>query len=206
MHLDVILYVILIDILAIISPGPDFFMVLRNTLSHGRRAGFYTTLGITFGGSLAFALGLFGIDALITKSHLLFFILKLIGGIYLTYIALNSIFGKVSIIEDNLDDKTIHAISGFYYFKVGFFCNITNPKSWMFIIGLSTYITQNGNTLIDGSIIILISTVAVFTWFKIVSYIFGKSRIRQLFYNKQKLLNVCFGIILLYIASKIIFL
>lgn len=206
MHFHVILYVLLIDILAIISPGPDFFMVLRNTLSHGKKAGFYTTLGITCGGALAFTLSLFGIGVLIAKSHLLFFILKLIGGIYLIYIALGSIFNKVNIVEDNLDDNEIHAISSSYYFKVGFFCNITNPKSWMFILGLSTYIAQNGNTLIDGSIITVLSTFSVFLWFKIVSYIFGKARIRQLFYKKQKVLNVCFGLVLLYIASKIIFL
>ena len=82
MHFEVVLYVVLIDILAIISPGPDFFMVLRNTLSHGRRAGFYTTLGITFAGALAFCIALFGIDVVISKNHLLFVILKLIGGLY----------------------------------------------------------------------------------------------------------------------------
>jgi threonine/homoserine/homoserine lactone efflux protein len=206
MHLDVILYVLLIDTLAIISPGPDFFMVLRNTLSHGKRAGFYTILGITLGGTIGFIVSLLGIGIIITKSPTIFTILKVSGGLYLGYIALISIFSKVNIIDGNLDDNTIHDISRKYYFKVGLLCNITNPKSWMFIIGLSTYVSQNGNVFIDGAIISTISAISVFVWFSIVSYIFGKAKIRHIFYKKQKILNICFGCILLYIASKIIFL
>ena len=40
------LTVALVHIIALMSPGPDFFLLLNHTVAHGMRAGLLTALGI----------------------------------------------------------------------------------------------------------------------------------------------------------------
>ena len=204
MHVSVIIYVLIIDFLAIMSPGPDFFMVLRNSITDSLKAGFYTTLGISLGSSIIFALGLFGIGAIVASSKYLFMIIKFAGAGYLTYLALKSIFAKVQILEPQLVYAEQKIIEKSQYFKIGLICNLTNPKAFMFIVSLSTYVAEHGNPFIDGIFIILGSGIATVSWFTMVSFIFGRAYVRNLFYKKQKIINIAFGLILLYVATKIV--
>lgn len=204
MHISVITYVLIIDFLAIMSPGPDFFMVLRNSLTDSLKAGLYTTFGISLGSSIIFALGLFGIGAVVASSRHLFMVIKFAGALYLTYLALKSIFAKVKITEPPLAYSENKSIDKSQYFKIGLICNLTNPKAFMFIVSLSTYVAEHGNPFIDGIFIIVGSTLATILWFTIVSFIFGKARIRNIFYSKQKIINIIFGLILLYVAFRIV--
>ena len=43
------LTVALIHLLAVASPGPDFAIVVRESVAHGRRAGTWTALGVGTG-------------------------------------------------------------------------------------------------------------------------------------------------------------
>ena len=206
MNIHVILYVLTIDFLAIMSPGPDFFMVLKNTLTDSLKAGFYTTIGITLGSTIIFALGLFGIGAIVISSKLTFDIIKYLGATYLAYLALKSIFAKVQIYEPQMVYQDTKIINKWQYFKSGLFCNLTNPKAFLFIISLSTYVAELGNPLIDGWFIIFGSGIATLLWFTVVSFIFGQARVRRVFYTKQKIIDIVFGVILLYVASRIVIL
>lgn len=205
MHIKIILYVLFIDFLAILSPGPDFFMVLKSAMTSSRKAGIFTTLGIATGSTIIFTVGLFGIGAVLASSKWLFLLLKIAGSLYLTFIALKSIFAKISIEEPQLVYATndISPMSSFY--KIGLICNLTNPKAFMFIVSLSTYaISHGGNDLTDVMTIILGSGVSTLLWFTTVSFIFGNFKVRKIFYQKQRIINLLFGMILLYVAAEII--
>jgi hypothetical protein len=78
--------VISITIFAVISPGPDFAMVSRNSLLLSRRAGLLTALGIGGGVLVHVAYTLLGIGILIRQSPALFDILKLVGAAYLVWL------------------------------------------------------------------------------------------------------------------------
>lgn len=204
MHIDIILYVVFIDFLAILSPGPDFFMVLKNSMTNSHKAGIYTTLGIASGSTIIFAIGLFGIGALLASSKWLFLVLKIAGSLYLVYLALKSIFAKVGVEEPQLVYASGENISMMQFFKSGMLCNLTNPKAFMFIVSLSTYaIAHNAGNILDTLAIILISGIATILWFSIVSIIFGNFKVRKIFYQNQRIINLLFGGVLLYVAFMI---
>ncbi len=203
MHYSVIFYVLVIDFLALMSPGPDFFMVLRNSLTKSFHAGIYTALGICLGTCICFAVGMFGIGGLVAQNKIVFMVFKIAGSCYLAYLGIRSILDRTTIEEPNIISLEInHSLNE--YFRIGLWCNLTNPKAFMFIIALSTYVVQHGSPFIDGSVIVVISTIATFVWFSLVSFIFGSYRARQMFYSKQRLIHIIFGLILLYIAFRII--
>ncbi|MBY0379876.1 MAG: LysE family transporter, partial [Burkholderiales bacterium] len=156
--------------------------------------------------SIAFILGLFGIGVLVIGSKITFDIIKYLGAIYLTYLALKSIFIKVQISEPQMIYQETKIVDKWQYFRIGLFCNLTNPKAFLFIVSLSTYVAEQGNPAIDGWFIILGSGIATLIWFTVVAFIFGRASVRKVFYAKQKIINIVFGFILLYVASKIVIL
>jgi|SRR5579863_1122758 len=206
MHIQIILYVLFIDFLAILSPGPDFFMVLKNALTSSHKAGIYTTLGIASGSTIMFAIGMLGIGEILASSSWLFLLLKIVGSLYLIYLALKSLFAKVSIEEPQLVYATPDSVTMWQFYQSGLICNLTNPKAFMFIVSLSTYAVSHGaSKIVDTCAIVLGSGTATLLWFIVVSFIFGNFKVRKMFYQKQRIINLLFGGILIYVASMIIF-
>src|SRR5215468_7037584 len=78
--------------LLILAPGPDSLLVLRNTLRHGRRAGWVTATG-TMSGLLAWAAAAaLGLSALLQVSHLGYDVLRLAGAGYLLWLGVSSLW------------------------------------------------------------------------------------------------------------------
>ena len=77
--------------LLILAPGPDSLLVLRNTVRHGRRAGWVTASG-TLSGLLAWAVtAAFGLSALLRASQLGYDVLRLAGAGYLIWLGVSSL-------------------------------------------------------------------------------------------------------------------
>src|SRR5690242_3977713 len=74
-----------------ISPGADTVLTLRNTLSGGTRAGFYTTAGICSGFVFQPLLATLGVAALFVKLPLAFAVVKMAGAIYLIFLGIRSL-------------------------------------------------------------------------------------------------------------------
>jgi threonine/homoserine/homoserine lactone efflux protein len=82
----------LVSTLLILAPGPDSLLVLRNTLRHGRRAGWVTATG-TMSGLLAWAAAAaFGLTALLQVSHLGYDVVRLAGACYLLWLGVSSLW------------------------------------------------------------------------------------------------------------------
>ena len=126
-------------LLAIASPGPNVLALISTLMSVGRKAGMALALGISFG-SLAWALlTAFGLSALLmTYAHALTTI-KIIGGIYLFWLAYNAFKSAAP-----RSDLTLKALVGgrrtpLGYAVRGYTVHMTNPKAvlaWVAIIAL----------------------------------------------------------------------
>ena len=86
-----LLAVALITVLAVISPGPDFAMVTRNSYAFGRRSGLIAALGIACGVQVHVFYTVFGIAVIITQSPMLFMAMKWLGAGYLIYLGIKSL-------------------------------------------------------------------------------------------------------------------
>lgn len=82
-----------VSALLIVTPGPDMALVTRNTLAGGRRAGAFTALGVgmgILGWAVAAALG---VAALLDRSAVAFYGLKLVGAAYLVLLGVRALLG-----------------------------------------------------------------------------------------------------------------
>jgi len=81
--LSFFLGIALIHQLGLMSPGPDFIMAVRNSLTYSRRVGIFTAIGLGLGVMVHIAYCMAGLALVISQSIMLFNTVKLLGGLYL---------------------------------------------------------------------------------------------------------------------------
>ena len=68
-----------VHFIALMSPGPDFALVVQNAARYGRQTGLYIALGLSFGILLHSILSLTGISYLVHQQPELFAGLQFVG-------------------------------------------------------------------------------------------------------------------------------
>ena len=120
--------------LAVVSPGPDFVLVVRNSLLFGRQTGMYTTAGICLAISMHVAGCFLGIGFLAHQFPALLRIAQLAGAVYLAAIGVRMLLHSERAQKSPLDcsDK-IKQPRLYQAFRMGLLCNLLNPKAGLFL-------------------------------------------------------------------------
>ena len=151
-----------------LTPGPDTAFIVGQSVTHGRRAGLMSVLGISAGcvvHTLAIALGL---SAILAASAGAFLVVKLIGAAYLVYLGSRMVLATLR--RDPTDDRPaavtkVDRRSARRTFVQGFLTNVTNPKVVLFFLSLfpqfvSAESAHKGLAFaVLGGVLIVISTI-----------------------------------------------
>jgi RhtB (resistance to homoserine/threonine) family protein len=201
-YLSLIATVFVLNLLAAMSPGPDFVMAVRNSLNYSRSIGIYTGFGIGLGIGVHILYCAAGIGFIISKSILAFNIIKFIGAGYLIYMGVMSVLAKKSKIEF-VKESNIKAMSKIQALRVGFFTNVLNPKATMFFLGLFTFVINHNIPLYVLLIISLLMILTAMTWFTLVAVFFTQKKVKDVFMKFEKRINLAFGGLLILLGIKI---
>ncbi|MEM9904671.1 MAG: LysE family transporter [Cyanobacteria bacterium P01_D01_bin.44] len=173
------LTVFMVGLIAVVTPGPDFALTLRNSLAYSRQAGVYTAFGIGLGNTIHATYSLVGIGAVISQSIVLFNLIKLIGAGYLIYIGIKSLRAKPVKVQTVQTQAPQRSVGRLVAFRIGLFGNLLNPKATLFFLALFTQIIQPGTPLIAqatyGGTVALLSLV----WFALLALLVSQRWIRQ---------------------------
>ncbi|WKD60125.1 Threonine efflux protein [Corynebacterium ciconiae DSM 44920] len=164
-------------IVALISPGPDVFQILR-TASRQRRAGVLVALGICLGNTVWILASLAGLSALVTTHPGVLNLLKLIGGGYLLYLGITALSGVVAAYRastrrtaaDSAEvEKT--AISGSIpastaaQLRLGVATNLSNPKAILFFGAVFAQFISAESGVMEKLLIVVCLEVIQLLWF-----------------------------------------
>ena len=120
-------------LLAVASPGPDFAIVLKHSISFGRRAAIITSIGVGVGILIHVGYSLLGIGIVIKTTPVLFQVLSYFAAMYLLYLGWGAIRSSAPKHLNSVEfKKTMHIISDNKAFMVGFLTNGLNPKATLF--------------------------------------------------------------------------
>ncbi len=196
-----------VHLLAVMSPGPDFVLVTKNSLSYSRKAGIYTALGIGLGLTIHIAYSLAGLGLILTHNRILFRVIQIIGAVYLTYIGVVSLYAVIKnkhqkLAEDSRDSQDIHWNKAL---KMGFLTNLFNPKVGLFFVSIFTQFFQHSESTATKSIVALALTLVTIIYFSIVSYGITIPKIKMLYLKVEHFIEVIFSLALLSIATSILF-
>jgi len=127
-----------ITILAVISPGADFAMVTRNSMMLSRRAGMLTAAGIALGVLVHVAYSLLGLGLVISRSALLFNLIKYLGAAYLVWLGI----GMLRAVPSGPGASPVAPLSDLGALRRGFLTNATNPKTTLFVVSLFSQVVS----------------------------------------------------------------
>lgn len=114
-----------------VSPGPDNIYVLTQSLVNGTKYGLATMAGLMSGCLVHTTLLAFGVSVIIKESEKLFFGIKILGALYLFYLAFQ-VFRSESALA--LSGAHIPKKGLWKLFQQGFLMNVLNPKVTIFFL------------------------------------------------------------------------
>lgn len=192
------------SVLLAIIPGPDNIFVLTQSIFQGKKSGLIIMLGLCTGlifHTLAVTLG---VAVVFQTSIFAFTILKIIGAMYLLYLAWQIFKAGNQKIDTknnnaNIDYKKL-------YFR-GIIMNVTNPKVSIFFLAFLPQFTNPNlgsiplQMLLLG-ILFLIAALLVFSLIAIFSAKLGKVINKS--DKSQKILNKLVSLVFVALAIKLI--
>lgn len=191
-------------LLAVMSPGPDFVMITTRTLQSGKKAGILVALGLGIGilGHSVFAL--FGLTYIIQKSILIFTIIKIIGSLYLLWMAWHLLQSKkVESQEVASDEKK--SVSVWQNIKTGFLTNILNPKASLFFLAVFSQVVSPETSLFIKSLYAGEMVLMTIVWFSLVAWTVDKQAVRNIYLRIKHWIDRVMGVVLAALGLRLLF-
>jgi RhtB (resistance to homoserine/threonine) family protein len=188
---------------ALASPGPDFVMAVRNSVLYSRRTGIMTAIGFGLGVGVHVTYCLGGLAIIISKSVMLFSILKFIGAAYLFYVGWKAL-KSTGFSEQNSESADRPAMSDFVAIRGGFITNVFNPKATMFFLALFTQILNPSEPLSIQFLYGLTCIVMTIIWFSVVATVLTAPAIRAQFLKISKWIDRVCGALFIALGFKLV--
>ncbi|AIL63686.1 MULTISPECIES: LysE family translocator [Pseudomonas] len=199
------LTVALIHLLAVASPGPDFAVVVRESVTHGRRAGTWTAFGVGMAIFLHVGYSLLGIGLIVSQSIVLFNALKWLAAAYLLYIGFKALrAGPAAPGSDTVQASTVERTPR-AAFVAGFMTNGLNPKATLFFLSLFTVVINPHTPLAIQAGYGVYLAAATGLWFCLVAMLFSQQRVRAGFARMGHWFDRTMGAVLIALGVKIAF-
>lgn len=203
-YIDEFIAVIILQLVALASPGPDFAIVVQHSLLHNRKVGMMTALGIAVGFLFHVMIALLGVGLIISKNALLFMGVKVLACAYLLYLAYNSFKCSADVLDEKIPQAKNH-VSPLKAFQMGVMTNVLNPKAILFFLTLFTVVvsptTPLSILLSYGTIIFIMGIL----WFLMIALCFSNERVRNLFRDFSHWIHRITGVIFILLAFKLAF-
>ncbi len=129
--LSVILTFALAGFVLAVTPGPDMALFVSRTMNFGRAHGFAAVLGTSTGIAVHTTLVAFGISVLIVAAPAAFWALKIVGALYLVWLAIQAIRSGGGLLVPKAGGK-VPSLTQSYF--TGLAINLTNPKVALFFV------------------------------------------------------------------------
>ena len=186
-------------LIALISPGPDTAIIIRQVSLYGRIEGFKTAIGIGVGIYLHCLLAINGISLIIVSNALYKFIISIVGSTYIIYLGINMLISKTKNIPQN-DSKPLPNNS----IIIGLITNVFNVKAFLFFVSLFTILIDNLTDIYFYVLPVYFALVSSL-WFIFLSYIFTVSKNKTFNAYSNKYLSSIMSLILCFIGLLILF-
>jgi RhtB (resistance to homoserine/threonine) family protein len=198
------LTVALIHLLAVASPGPDFAVVVRESVANGRRAGTWTALGVGVGIFVHVAYSLLGIGLIVSQSIVLFNVLKWLAAAYLVYIGFKALRARPAPTAAAEAD-VVAPRSPRGAFMTGLVTNGLNPKATLFFLSLFTVVINPHTPLPVQAGYGVYLAFATGLWFCLVARLFSHARVRAGFTRLGHWFDRVMGAVLIALGIKLAF-
>lgn len=179
MPYEVILAFLGVALLAYVTPGPDWFVVMRYTNS-GKLSGFFSALGVQSGLAVHMTAAVLGVTAILLASSTAFTVLKLAGAVYLIFLGIQSLrraFTKKKRSESQDMPNPQMDLSGFGIYWRSLLANVLNPKAALFFAAILPQFANPDQSLVPQVLLLGALDIALgFIWWFGFVFVIAQAR------------------------------
>ncbi|ELY6245621.1 LysE family transporter [Cronobacter universalis] len=200
--LETTLFVATIAALGMLSPGPDFFLVIKNAARYPRSAAMMTAAGVIAGVVTHMTYCVAGIAVVITTTPWLFGALKYVGAAYLVWLGINALLarGTTSLALDGVAQESASLKKAFIQ---GYLCNLLNPKATLFFLAMFTQVLNVNSGLMEKLWYAGIIVALTLVWWPLLVLLIQSQPVRRGLTKAQKVIDKLLGGMLLALGIKV---
>lgn len=181
-----------------ISPGPSLAVVLRNTISGGRRLGVMTGIGHGIGLGIYAFIAVMGLSSILLANKQIFNSLQWAGALVLIWLAFNMITYSPS------DSSKEYEVSGRRGFLEGFMISFLNPKILVFMVAVFSQFINPDITNSGRFIMAIMAGVIDTTWYVFVATVLAGTSIIDKLRLNAAIIDRLTGLVLFMLAIVLI--
>ncbi len=186
------------------SPGPSFLFVARNSIALSRQHGFATALGMGLGSLIFTVLALLGLQALFIAVPVAFWTLKVLGGLYLIYLAYKTLRSARQPLTQELNTE-IAQMSLRKTVTFGLLTQLSNPKTAIVFTSVYSALLPQHIPPVFYLIIPLIAFCIDAGWYLIVAFVLSSESPRKAYLRFKTLFDSAAGCVMGLLGLKLIF-
>lgn len=173
------LTVAMVHLVALMSPGPDFFFVSQTAVSRSRKEAMMGVLGITAGVMVWAGVALLGLNLILARMAWLHNIIMVGGGLYLCWMGYQMLHGALKKEEKKAEAASVELATSGRSFMKGLLTNLANPKAIIYFGSVfSLFVGDSVGAGARWGIFVLIA-LETSAWFTVVVSLFALPRMRR---------------------------
>jgi len=204
--MSLFLTIALVHLIALMSPGPDFFYVSQTAVSHSRREALAGVAGITLGVAVWAALALLGLQLLLHRLLWLERVIAVCGGAYLCWMGFKMLRGALTAADGSASTHPVRLASGpWRALRNGLFTNLANPKAVVYFGSIFSAFV--GDQLGAGARwgLWLMVVAETLLWFALVAGVFALPAMRRSYLRLRRWIDGCAGAVFMLFGLHLIF-
>lgn len=190
--------------LALLSPGPDFFLIARSTLAYGRLVASGVCAGVALANGIYISLALTGFARMSTNSSL-FLLLQGAGGLYLLYLGMKFLQTAHRSNQQRISASGACAVGWWHHALLGLLSGLLNPKNALFYASLASVLASSragsGLHILLGLWMFFI----VLLWDLFITILIGHPHWQQRIQKRLPRIEQLCGLLLCLIAAAALF-
>jgi len=181
--------------LALLSPGPDFFLIMQASLRLPIRYAVSVCAGITGANAIYLLVAVFSLEA-VRQTSWLMDSLKFLGALYLLLVGIMLLRTPKRPLDrhDQVNFLQTHRLGR--QFLIGFMSGLLNPKNIIFYLALFTAMISDRTGFPTRCLYALWMTMVVFIWDSGVVMVIGRRRVREVLGSSVYIVEKIAGVML----------
>ncbi|HGE8409496.1 TPA: threonine export protein RhtC [Serratia marcescens] len=199
------LTVALVHLVALMSPGPDFFFVSQTAASRSRREAMMGVVGISLGIVVWAGVALMGLHLILQKMAWLHQIIMVGGGIYLCWMGWQLLRSARAQQAQPAAEAQVALPKAGRSFIRGFLTNLSNPKAVIYFGSVfSLFVGDSVGAGARWGLFLLI-VAETFVWFSLVAVVFALPAMRRGYQRLAKWIDGVAGVLFTGFGLHLIF-
>ncbi len=189
-------------IVAIMSPGPSFILIAR-IATHSRLNGVAAAVGLGIGSLILASIVLLGIDTLLANAPNLYLGIKVLGALYLLYLATMMWRGSKNAFF--LKHSKIKSAGYWRFLMIGVLTQISNPKAIIFFASVFSALLPQNPGLVDYVILLIGVLILESGWYVLMACAFSSGPYQSLYVRSKVFFDNTAALFMTTLAAKVLY-